>query len=288
VNHKIEKLTAGLYFVATPLGSARDITLRALDILASADILVAEDTRSLRKLMDIHGVPLGDRRMYSYHDHSSDSAVLQMIEAIKGGQSVAYASEAGTPLIADPGFEIARAVGEAGLLVTSAPGPSAVITALTSAGLATDRFYFVGFLPNSQKQRQEAMLDLANVQATLVFYESPKRIAAMLADAAQTLGVDRAAAVCRELTKRFEEFRRGSLGELATHYAETKTKGEIVVLIDRARSQKINQDDITVALKEALDTMSVRDASEAVAGAYAMPKKQVYKMALDLKKADEA
>lgn len=288
MNHKIEKLTAGLYFVATPLGSARDITLRALDILESADILVAEDTRSLRKLMDIHGVPLGDRRVYSYHDHSSDSAILQMIEAIKSGQSVAYASEAGTPLIADPGFEIARAVGEAGLLVTSAPGPSAVITALTSAGLPTDRFYFVGFLPNSQKQRQEAMLDLANVPATLVFYESPKRIAAMLADAAQTLGAERAAAVCRELTKRFEEFRRGSLGELAAHYADNKTKGEIVVLIDRARSQKINQDDLLSALKEALETLSVRDASEAVAGAYSLPKKQVYKMALDLKKADEA
>ena len=142
-------LQAGLYLIATPIGTARDITLRALDLLLSADVLVAEDTRSLRRLMEIHGVPIGDRPMYSYHEHNGVQMRPRLMAAIGEGKSVLYASEAGTPMISDPGFDLARAAREAGYAVTSAPGPSAVITALTLAGLPTDRFMFAGFLPSA-------------------------------------------------------------------------------------------------------------------------------------------
>ncbi|MFK7837677.1 MAG: 16S rRNA (cytidine(1402)-2'-O)-methyltransferase [Sulfitobacter sp.] len=284
MNYQKVPLTAGLYFVGVPIGTARDITLRALDILASADVLAAEDTRSLRKLMDIHGVPLGDRRIQALHDHSGASVQTRLIEAIRAGKSVAYASEAGMPLIADPGFELARAVREAALPVTCAPGPSAVLTALTVAGLPTDAFFFAGFLPNAKGARLAALEQLSTIPATLVFYESPKRLAAMLRDAARALGSDREAAVCRELTKRFEEVRRGRLEELSLSYDEKAPKGEIVVLIDRSRSHPVKQIDLETDLKQALETMSVRDAADMVAQAHALPRRQVYQAALALGK----
>ena len=152
VNHRIEKLPAGLYFVATPIGTARDITLRALDILASADVIAAEDTRTMRRLLDIHGIALGDRPLLAYHDHNGAQIRPKLLAFLAQGKAVAYGSEAGTPLIADPGFGLSQAAVEAGALVTSAPGPSAIIAALTLAGLPTDRFFFGGFLPNTQSQ----------------------------------------------------------------------------------------------------------------------------------------
>lgn len=277
-------LAGGLYLVATPIGTARDITLRALDILASADVLAAEDTRSMRKLMDIHGIAVGDRPMVSYHDHNGGKIRPRLLQYLAEGKSVAYGSEAGTPLVADPGFDLARAAREAGHLVTSAPGPSAVVTALTVAGLPTDRFMFAGFLPNAKGQRKSALAALKDVPATLAFYESPKRIAAMLRDAAEVMGEDRQAAVCRELTKKFEEVLRGTLLELAQICADRSLKGEIVVLIDRGHLPSVNQLQIEQEVNKALADMSVRDAADMVSTRFDLPRRQVYQIALELDK----
>lgn len=280
MNHQIVRLNPGLYFVATPIGTARDITLRALDILASADVIAAEDTRSLRRLLDIHGVPLGNRPLIAYYDHSSAGARARLIAALENGQSVAYASEAGMPLIADPGYALGRDAAEAGFVVTAAPGPSAVLTALTLAGLPTDAFLFAGFLPNAQAARRARLSELRDVPATLVFYESPKRLGASIADMAATLGPDRAAAMCRELTKKFEEIRRGSLSEIAASLVESTVKGEVVVVVDRGRLPSVNVSDLESDLRVALETLSVKDAADMVAKAHDLPRRKVYQMAL--------
>ncbi|WP_300036934.1 16S rRNA (cytidine(1402)-2'-O)-methyltransferase [uncultured Roseobacter sp.] len=284
MNFQKVTLSAGVWFVGVPIGTARDITLRALDVLASADVLAAEDTRSLRRLMDIHGVPLEGRRIVALHDHSSSGVPATLLEAVRDGKSVAYASEAGMPLIADPGFGLARDAVSAGLAVTAAPGPSAVLTALVLAGLPTDAFFFAGFLPAAAAARRTALENLSTVPGTLAFYESPKRLSAMLADAASVLGEAREAAVCRELTKKFEEVRRGTLGALATDYADAKVKGEIVVLVDRSRSGPVSTLGLEADLKAALQKMSMRDAVDMVSQAHDQPRRQVYQMALALSK----
>jgi len=282
VNPKQQALAPGLYLVATPIGTARDITLRTLDILASADVIAAEDTRSLRKLMDIHGIALADRPLVAYHDHNGERVRPRLLRAIEEGKSVVYASEAGTPMVADPGFDLARATVDAGHVLVSAPGPSAVITALTLSGLPTDHFFFAGFLPNASGKRKSALEALSDVPGTLVFYESPKRVAAMLRDAATVLGGDRQAALCRELTKKFEEVLRGPLDELATICAERALKGEIVVLVDRGRLPKIRECDLEERLVAVLKDHSVRDAAELVASELGLKRRQVYQLALDL------
>lgn len=284
MNHKNVKLAAGLYFVATPIGTARDITLRGLDILANADVIAAEDTRSMRKLLDIHGISLGDRPLIAYHDHSGATVRQKLSSLIEGGKAVAYASEAGTPLIADPGYHLAKEIADSGHLVTSAPGPSAILAALTLAGLPTDRFLFEGFLPNSKSQRITQMQELAAIPATLVFYESPKRLIAMLQDAVGVFGADRPAAYCRELTKKFEDIQRGSLADLVERAKASTIKGEIVVLIDRPNKEAVNENDLDDELRAALATLSIRDASEAVARAFGVPKRKVYQRALELGK----
>jgi 16S rRNA (cytidine1402-2'-O)-methyltransferase len=273
-------LPAGLHFIATPIGAARDITLRALDILASADVLAAEDTRTLRHLMEIHGIPLGDRPLVAYHEHNNEQALPRLLGAIEQGKSVAYASEAGTPLISDPGFQLGRAVIAAGHTVLSAPGPSAVLCALTVSGLPSDRFMFAGFAPATKSARQTFLRELAQVQATLILYESPKRINQLLDDLVQCLGAGRYAAVCRELTKRFEEVSRGTLSELAAEFAERDVKGEIVVLIDRAPEQVADAATVEQALDRAMQAMTMKDAAAAVAEAYGLPRREVYQMAL--------
>lgn len=283
MNFEKVTLCAGLYFVGVPIGAARDITLRALDVLASADVLAAEDTRSLRRLMDIHAVPLGGRKIHALHDHSKQGTVSRLVGQIADGKSVAYASEAGMPLIADPGYELGVSAGQAGHMVTCAPGPSAVLTALVLSGLPTDAFTFAGFLPNARTARQKALAELAETDATLVFYESPKRLGAMLEDAASVLG-NRQAVVCRELTKKFEETRQGSLAELAQFFLENSVKGEVVVVMDRDRSEKITQSTVEDDLKLALQTHSLRDAVDMIARSHDVPRRQVYKMALDISK----
>lgn len=282
VNPKQQALAPGLYLVATPIGTARDITLRTLDILASADVIAAEDTRSLRKLMDIHGIALADRPLVAYHDHNGERVRPRLLRAMEEGKSVVYASEAGTPMVADPGFDLARAAVDAGRTLVSAPGPSAVITALTLSGLPTDHFFFAGFLPNASGKRKSALEALSDVPGTLVFYESPKRVGAMLRDAAAVLGGDRQAALCRELTKKFEEVLRGPLDELATICAERALKGEIVVLVDRGRLPKIRECDLEERLVAVLQDHSVRDAAELVASELGLKRRQVYQLALDL------
>ena len=283
MNYKLVRLAPGLHFVATPIGTARDITLRALDTLASADVLAAEDTRSLRHLMDIHGVPLNGRQIVAYHDHSGVSVQDRLVGEVAQGKSVAYASEAGMPLIADPGFELGRAMAAAGHMVTVAPGASAVPAALVLAGLPTDAFFFAGFLPNASAARKTRLADLAQIPGTLVIYESPKRLRAALGDMAEVLGGDRNAAICREITKKFEEVRRGTLTSLAAGMADgPDPKGEIVVVVERAGSQKISELDLEMDLRAALETHSVRDAAEIVSKIHGLPKREVYQMALQM------
>ena len=278
------QLSAGLYFVATPIGTARDITLRALDILASADVIAAEDTRTVRKLMEIHGIALGDRKLVAYHDHSADQVAARLVRDIEAGKSVAYASEAGTPLVSDPGYVLSRAAIEAGVMVTTAPGPSAMIAALTIAGLPTDRFLFAGFPPPGKSARQSFLADLAGQPATVVFYESPKRLNRLLAEMGQAFGADRRAAVCRELTKKFEEVTRGSLAELEDEYRERNVKGEIVVLVEKSAGQAVRDEDVEAALHRALQDMSVKDAAAQVAADLGLPRRQVYQAALVMAK----
>jgi 16S rRNA (cytidine1402-2'-O)-methyltransferase len=284
LNFQKVPLAPGLYFVGVPIGTARDITLRALDVLASADVLAAEDTRSMRRLMEIHGVPLDGRRIIAMHDHSGEKVVHGLLAAVEQGKSVAYASEAGMPLIADPGFELSRAAAAQDVMQTCAPGPSAVLTALVLAGLPTDAFHFAGFLPNSSSARRRALAGLVEIRATLAFYESPKRIGSTLKDAADVLGTTRKAVVCRELTKKFEELRRGTLAELAESYSTGSVKGEIVLLIDRGNLENVNEVDLDGVLKQALETMSMRDAVDAVSQAHGKPRRQVYQLALNLEK----
>ena len=287
MNHEIRPLPPGLYLVATPIGSARDITLRALDILASCDLIAAEDTRTARKLMEIHGVPLGRRQVVAFHDHSGAGQVDRLVAEIAAGRSVACVSEAGTPLIADPGYELALAVQSAGLPVTAAPGASAVLTALAVAGLPTDRFAFLGFLSAAEAQRRTQLAEVRDLPFTLVIYESPKRVHDLLIAGCEVLGEGRSAVVCRELTKKFEEVSRGTLGSLAGDFAGRSVKGEIVVLIGRAGAEVVAATDVEQALRDAMATMRMKDAATAVAGALGLPRRQVYQTALTLDRKDE-
>jgi len=285
MNIEKKPLAPGLYFVATPIGAARDITLRALDILASADVLAAEDTRTLRHLMQIHGVPLGERPLIAYNDHNGAAVRPRLLGMIAADKSVAYASEAGTPLISDPGFQLGKEAQIAGALVTSAPGPSAVMAALAVAGLPTDRFMFVGFAPTGKGARATWLAQLQAVPATLVLYESPKRIQRLLTEMSEVFGAERPASICRELTKRFEEVLQGGLAELADRVAAKSLKGEIVLVVDRDH-RTASTESLEDALRNALTEMSVKDAAAAVATALELPKRQVYQAALAMAKAD--
>ncbi len=270
----------GLHLVSTPIGAARDITLRALDILAGATVLAAEDTRTLRHLMEIHGIPLGGRHIVAYHDHNADAALPRLLQALAAGDSVAYASEAGTPLVSDPGYELVRAAVQANHSVLAAPGASAVLCALAVSGLPTDRFLFAGFPPTTQAARRKFLQTFRSVPATLILYESPKRINQLLVDLSQTLGEERSAVVCRELTKRFEEVTRGTLAELAADFAGRAVKGEIVVLVDRDSGDVVDLSKVDAALEQALTDMTLKDASAAVALAFGLSRREVYQMAL--------
>lgn len=279
-----DRLPAGLYLVATPIGASQDISLRALDALRRADVIAAEDTRRAQKLMAIHGVARAGRPLIAYHDHSGDSARGGLLARIADGAAVACVSDAGTPLIADPGWKLARAAIDADLPVSALPGASALLAALCVSGLPTDRFLFGGFPPPKQAARKAEFADLATLRATLVFYESPRRLAACLGDMAAALGPDRSAAVCRELTKLYEETRRGTLGDLAAHYAEAGApKGEIVILVGPPGKTAAEQADVDAALAEALKTMRVKDAAAEVAARLGAPRREVYQRALSLK-----
>lgn len=278
-------LAPGLYFVATPLGNARDITLRALDILATADVLAAEDTRRLRQLMGIHGIALGDRRIIAYHDHNGPAVRPRILQALADGKSVAYVSDAGSPLVADPGFVLAREAIGAGAAVFSAPGPAAVIAALTVSGLPSDRFTFAGFPPHGTGAKTRFLADLARAPGTLILYESPNRVVDTLSLAAETLGAARPAALARELTKKFEEVRRGTLAELAESCEQDPPRGEIVLLIGEGIDET-SPEEIDLALREAMDRSRLKDAAREVADRFGLSRRDLYQRGLDLQKGD--
>ena len=279
-------LVAGLYLVSTPIGAARDITLRALDVLAGADVLAAEDTRTLRHLMDIHGIKLGGRPLVAYHDHNGAEARPRILRALAEGKSVAYASEAGTPMVADPGYQLARAVIEAGLPVTAAPGPSAAIMALSLSGLPSDRFLFAGFPPSQAGARARWLDEIGTVPATIILYESPKRIHRLLGELCERWGDGRDAALCRELTKRFEEVRRGTLGALRDGLVDVALKGEIALVVGRPLAVAADAADVDAALRAALGRLHVKQAAAEVAEALGLPRRDVYQRALALKDGD--
>jgi len=268
--------------VATPIGNARDITLRALDILRSADLIACEDTRMTAKLLAIHGI--AGVTLSAYHDHNAAKMRPALLAALAQGKVVALVSDAGTPLIADPGFRLAREAEAAGHYVTALPGPSALVMALSLSGLPTDRFLFAGFLPERGGERRSAIRALAGVPATLIFYEAPQRLGACLADLAALLG-PRQACVARELTKMFEEIRRGGLAELAGHYQQAgPPKGEIVIVIGPPQGEAVfDEAALDVALAAALAKSDFKQAVADIAAQSGLPRRQVYARALRLK-----
>lgn len=272
-------LRSGLYIVATPIGNLGDLSPRATDILRAADVIACEDTRVTGKLLRRYGI---DTRMVPYHDHSAPAARAGIIERLEDGKIVALVSDAGTPLISDPGYRLVRDAVDAGIYVTAAPGPSSPMTALVLSGLPTDRFLFAGYLPPKEKARRDTLAEFAALRATLVFLESPKRFAASVAAMADILG-NRPAAVAREMTKLHEEIRRGSLVELAALYADIPPpKGEAVVVIAPPGDTVDAPVDLDALLGEALGRMSVRDAAATVAAATGIARREVYTRALSL------
>ena len=280
------RLAAGLYLVATPIGNLRDITLRALEMLAAADLVACEDTRVTRKLFDHYGL---SAPLMSYHDHNAETARPKILQRIAAGDAVALVSDAGTPLISDPGFKLVRDATAADLPVTAAPGASAAVMALTVAGLPTDRFFFEGFLPSKSAARRTRIAELARIPATLVLYESGPRLGDALSDLAAGLGA-REAAVCRELTKLHEEVRRGTLETLARDYAAgAETRGEIAIVIAPPDAPAPSgAEEIDALLRAALARVSLKDAVAEVAAATGEQRRAVYSRALELTKSDAA
>ena len=279
------QLPGGLYLVATPIGNLGDISLRALATLAAADVIACEDTRVTRKLTERYGIA---PPLMAYHEHNSDEALPKILARLAEGQTVALVSDAGTPLISDPGYRLVRATVEAGHAITALPGASAVLAALSLAGLPTDRFFFEGFLPPKQGARQKRIAELSAIPATLVLFESGPRLGASLADLAAGLG-PREASVCRELTKLHEEIRRGDLAALANEYAkdqeaQAETRGEIVIVIAPPPEQETADTDIDAMLRQALSRVSVKDAVGEVALATGRARRDVYQRALELAK----
>ena len=278
------KVPAGLYLVATPIGNLGDITLRALEILAGADIIACEDTRVTRKLTERYGI---STPLIAYHEHNAAEARPKLLSRLAEGQSIALVSDAGTPLISDPGYKLVRSARQAGHPVTTLPGASAVLAALTISGLPTDRFFFEGFLPPKQAARRKRIAAIAHTHATLVLFEGGSRLASTLADLAAILG-PRTAAICRELTKLHEEVRYENLDVLARLYAKgAETRGEFVVLVAPPPTGEQRADDIDALLRQALSRVSVKDAVGEVAVATGLPRREIYQRALALTKNDE-
>jgi 16S rRNA (cytidine1402-2'-O)-methyltransferase len=281
-------IAAGLHFLSTPIGAARDITLHALDLLDGADLLAAEDTRSLRRLMEMHGIALRGRPLLAYHDHNGAAMRPRLIGALRTGLRVAYAPEAGTPMVSDPGYQLAQAAIAEGLPVHVAPGASAVLAALVVSGLPSDRFCFLGFPPAQAGARRRMLAEAAAIPATLVFYEAARRVPAFMAEVETALGGTRRAAICRELTKRFEDVRRGTVAELRAGLEGNALRGEVVVLVDRpGEAETDDPDRLRTALREALRTGTVRSASDAVAQSLNLPRRRVYQEALALREEEE-
>jgi len=278
-------VAAGLYVVSTPIGNLRDITLRALDVLAGVEEVLAEDTRVASKLLSAYGVKA---RLSPYHDHNGAERRPGLLKRLQEGARIALISDAGTPLVSDPGWKLVHEALEQGIKVFPVPGASALLAGLVASGLPSDRFLFAGFLPPKSGARRTEIESLKPVPATLVFYESGPRLAETLADLVAVLG-DREAAVARELTKLFEETRRGSLAELAAHYDEAgPPRGEIVVLVGPPKDVAATAADVDAALRVALNEMPTKAAASSVAEALGLPKREVYQRALQIKSGDGA
>ena len=280
VRVEARRLESGLHIVATPIGNLSDISLRALETLAAADAILAEDTRISRRLLDHYSIATPLSR---YYEHNGAEARPKILNRLRLGEALALISDAGTPLISDPGYKlVAEAVAE-GIAVHATPGANAAIMALTMAGLPTDRFLFEGFLPHKTAARRERLNSLAMIPATLVFYEAPSRLAEALADMAEELG-PRRATVARELTKLYEEIKRGDLADLAAHYAESeKPLGEIVVVVaPPGRAAKPDEASLERLVLDALQELSVKDAAAVVAAQSGLPRREVYSLALRL------
>jgi 16S rRNA (cytidine1402-2'-O)-methyltransferase len=274
-------LTAGLYLTATPIGHARDVSLRALAVLAGVDMIAAEDTRVTSKLLSIHGI---SKTLMPYNDHNAAQMRPKLLAKLKAGGRIALVSDAGTPLVSDPGFKLVRAAIEEGIAIHAIPGASAVLTGLMLAGLPSDRFLFAGFLPARAGERQTILEELKGLRSTLIFFESAQRLADTLAQMEQVLGM-RTVAVAREMTKLHEEVRRGTLSELAAHYATAATpKGEVTLLVGPPHEAKVDFSKIDLALDAALAFMPLRPASDMIAGLLDVPRKEIYALGLEKKR----
>jgi len=273
-------LAPGLYVVATPIGNLGDVTLRALATLAAADGILAEDTRISHRLLDRYEIATP---LIAYHEHNAAQVRPRALARLAAGEALALVSDAGTPLISDPGYKLVVEAAAAGIAIFGLPGACAAVTALTTAALPTDRFFFEGFLPPKTAARRERIAALAAIPATLIFYESPGRLPAALADLAAALG-PRPAAVARELTKLHEETRRGALGELAAHYAAAGApKGEIVLVVGPPLAERrVEGEALDALIEAALAHLSVKDAAAAVAAEAGLPRREVYARALRL------
>lgn len=279
-NFDAPPLAPGLHVVSTPIGNLRDITLRALETLAAADIVFCEDTRHSATLLDHYGIHTPRR---SLHEHNERERIDEVIARIGAGRAVALISDAGTPLLSDPGFPLVRAVRKTGLPVIAAPGASALLAGLAIAGLPTDAFSFLGFLPPRQEARATALRALADRRETLVFYESPRRLDDTLAAMADAFGSDRQAVVALELTKRFERSERGPLADLAARFADAETRGEAVILVAGATERVVDADAWQAALVAELTTQPLRSAVDEIATRFGLKRKEVYDAALALK-----
>ena len=275
----------GLYLVATPIGNLGDISTRAMEVLNAADIIACEDTRNTQKLLTLLGIK--EKKLTAYHEHNADKARPHILERLRNNSMIALVSDAGTPLVSDPGYRLVQDCIDENIYVTAVPGASAVLTALQLSGLPCHRFLFEGFLPTKTSARQKELSLLAEIPATLIFYESPQRIDETLQDMLLVLG-NRQAAVVRELTKKFEQTVRGTLTQLCDHYHKNGLpKGECVIVIAPAEPKKISIDDIRDQLKEALKTMSVKEASCTVSLSTGKSKKEIYQLALEIKNVSE-
>lgn len=278
------KFENGLYVTATPIGNLGDITLRAIDLLHKADFIACEDKRVSGKLLSYYDIKTP---MISYHDHNAQDVMPKLINELQDGKIIALISDAGTPLISDPGYRLVNECQKEGILVTSLPGASAILCALTNAGLPTNNFLFQGFLPPKTQARQKEIGKFSTVDASLVYYESPKRLLACLKDILSVLD-DREIAICRELTKLYEEIRKDKISNLIELYENKPTpKGEIVIVVSPPNKNEGQIDDLDAALKDALKTLSVKEAVAAVTYMTGKKRKEVYKRALEISKDDE-
>lgn len=275
----------GLYLVATPIGNLGDISARAVDVLNAADIIACEDTRNTKKLLTLLGI--SGKKLTAYHEYNADKARPHILERLRNGEMIAFVSDAGTPLVSDPGYRLVQDCIDQNVYVTAVPGASAVLTALQLSGLPCHRFLFEGFLPPKSAARQKELSLLADIPATLIFYEAPQRLEETIQDMISMLG-DRQAAIVREITKKFEQTVRGTFSELLTAYRQNGfPKGEIVIVVSPAEQKSFSEDEIENRLKAALKTMSVKEAVARIARQTGEAKKAVYRKALEIKDASE-